>query len=124
VLGILVAAAAALVASRVFRSHVVDVDVGGAAGTKFTGTATIDGTKRDLSGVVPAHFALEGKNAVSFVVELPEADVSVEMKVAGEGRGKTGAGSPAPTYVSGDVEFTAFTTAWHIGGSNRPPQSR
>jgi len=93
------------------------VDVAGAAGTKFTGTATIDGKKRDLSGVVPARFALEGR-VISFEMELPDADVKVVLDVPGQGSGTVAAGSPAPTHVRGDVQFGAWSRSYHIGAGN------
>ncbi len=114
---------AAVLVSAITRKHVVAIDVTGTPGTKFTGSCSAGDRAFDISGVVPSHRSIEADD-VSFVIELPDADVSVELDVPGFGNGKTHAGSPAPTYVTGEAHFTMFSAEWHVVGSNRPPQKR
>ena len=101
------------------RTGTATIDVTGPAGKAFKGSCVVDGTSRDLSGVVPAHFSFSGRE-VAFEIELQDDGVYVDFAVDGLNHGRTGSSGTSPTYVRGSVEYRPLLPLWHIGGSNRP----
>jgi hypothetical protein len=104
---LLLAAAAALWYARP-KPAAVTIEVTGTSGLPIKGTCGIDGASKELTGVVPTKFVLEGQRVVfAFSTPADVGEFRVKTTLGEEVLEPAGSGSPPNNGVRGWVK-----TSW------------
>jgi hypothetical protein len=83
----------------------VALEVTGKPGLEIKGTAEVDGTARELTGTVPAEFALEGYHLTySFTTPEDAGEFRVKALQGGAALGSATSGNPPKNKVRGWVK--------------------
>jgi hypothetical protein len=87
------------------KKNAIVLEVSGTNGLAFKGTAEVDGRTQDLTGSVPAEFALEGyRMKYTITTTADSGEFRVKAILGGVTLGGSGSGSPPKNGVRGWVK--------------------